>query len=439
MTWLFDPPAPVALAILGRDARFPVRRILCVGQNYAAHAREMGADPARETPFFFSKPRDALITEADVPFPSATENLHHEVELVCAIGGEGADLAPGAAADLIIGWAVGVRPDPPRHPGRGQGPGAALGRVQGVRPFRPLRPPDPGRPAELRRGRRPDRERPDPPVLPSGPDDLEPRRGGGRGLTPLAAHAGRPDLHRHARGRRSCRARRPDRGDDRGAGAAGLHPDLKRRTMILHGYWRSGTSYRTRIALNLKGLTYAQAGVDLRTGAQKSDAYLSMNPQGLVPALETDGAVLTQSPAILEWLEETHPAPPLLPREATARARVRAMAALVACDIHPLNNLRVAQGPARNLRRRPGRHGRLGRPLDHRRIRGAGGPDRPARRRLVLRRRAHPGGLLPDPAGLFGAAVQHAAGRLSPHPGHRGKGGGAPRISGRAPGPPAGR
>ena len=111
--------------------------------------------------------------------------------------------------------------------------------------------------------------------------------------------------------------------------------------MILHGYWRSGTSYRTRIALNLKGLTYAQAGVDLRTGAQKSDAYLSMNPQGLVPALETDGAVLTQSPAILEWLEETHPAPPLLPREATARARVRAMAALVACDIHPLNNRRV--------------------------------------------------------------------------------------------------
>ena len=108
MTWLFDPPAPVALPILGRDTRFPVRRILCVGQNYAAHAREMGADPRRETPFFFSKPRDALTTEADVPFPSATDNLHHEVELVCAIGGEGADLAPGAAADLIIGWAVGV-------------------------------------------------------------------------------------------------------------------------------------------------------------------------------------------------------------------------------------------------------------------------------------------------------------------------------------------
>ena len=111
--------------------------------------------------------------------------------------------------------------------------------------------------------------------------------------------------------------------------------------MILHGYWRSGTSYRTRIALNLKGLAYEQAGIDLRTGAQKSDAFLALNPQGLVPAPEADGAVLTQSPAILEWLEETHPEPPLLPTSAVARAQVRAMAALVACDIHPLNNLRV--------------------------------------------------------------------------------------------------
>ena len=111
--------------------------------------------------------------------------------------------------------------------------------------------------------------------------------------------------------------------------------------MILPSYWRSGTSYRTRIALNLKGLAYEQAGIDLRTGAQKSDAFLALNPQGLVPALEADGAVLTQSPAILEWLEETHPEPPLLPTSSVARAQVRAMAALVACDIHPLNNLRV--------------------------------------------------------------------------------------------------
>lgn len=112
--------------------------------------------------------------------------------------------------------------------------------------------------------------------------------------------------------------------------------------MILHGYWRSGAGYRTRIALNLKGVEYRQAALDLRTGAQKSEAYLRLNPQGLVPALETDdGLVLTQSPAILEWLEETHPEPPLLPRDAAGRAQVRAMAALIGCDIHPLNNLRV--------------------------------------------------------------------------------------------------
>jgi maleylpyruvate isomerase len=113
--------------------------------------------------------------------------------------------------------------------------------------------------------------------------------------------------------------------------------------MILHGYWRSGAAYRTRIALNLKGLDYHRHGVDLRTGAQKSAAFLALNPQGLVPALEIDGTVLTQSPAILEWLEEAHPAPPLLPVDAIDRAHVRAMAALIGCDIHPLNNLRVGK------------------------------------------------------------------------------------------------
>jgi len=111
--------------------------------------------------------------------------------------------------------------------------------------------------------------------------------------------------------------------------------------MILHGYFRSGTSYRTRIALNLKGIAYEQRGIDLRQGEQKSDAFLALNPQGLVPAVETGGQVLTQSPAILEWLEETHPQPPLLPAAPGDRAQVRAMAALIGCDIHPLNNLRV--------------------------------------------------------------------------------------------------
>jgi maleylacetoacetate isomerase len=118
---------------------------------------------------------------------------------------------------------------------------------------------------------------------------------------------------------------------------------------VLHGYWRSGTSYRTRIALELKGLAYDQAGVDLRAGDQRGAAYRALNPQGLVPALEIDGHVLTQSPAILEWLEERFPEPPLLPSDAFARAEVRAMAAIVACDIHPLNNLRVQKAIKQDL------------------------------------------------------------------------------------------
>ena len=112
-------------------------------------------------------------------------------------------------------------------------------------------------------------------------------------------------------------------------------------TLVLHGYWRSGTSYRTRIALGLKGLDYEQAPVDLRAGDQRSEAYRALNPQGLVPALETEYGVLTQSSAILEWLEERYPEPALLPGTAAQRAIVRAMAMTVACDIHPLNNLRV--------------------------------------------------------------------------------------------------
>lgn len=113
--------------------------------------------------------------------------------------------------------------------------------------------------------------------------------------------------------------------------------------MILHGYWRSGAAYRTRIALALKRQAYETQGVDLRTGAHKSEVFVALNPQGMVPALELDGAVLTQSPAILEWLEETCPAPALLPATPVDRAQVRAMAALIGCDIHPLNNLRVGK------------------------------------------------------------------------------------------------
>jgi len=109
----------------------------------------------------------------------------------------------------------------------------------------------------------------------------------------------------------------------------------------LHDYWRSGAAYRVRIALNWKNLDYEAVSHDLRTGAQRAPDYLAQNPQGLVPTLEGNGVVLSQSPAILEWLEERYPEPALLPRDATERAYVRAMCAAIGCDIHPLGNLRV--------------------------------------------------------------------------------------------------
>ena len=113
-------------------------------------------------------------------------------------------------------------------------------------------------------------------------------------------------------------------------------------TMKLYDYFRSSAAYRVRIALNVKGLAPERAFVHLRRNAQREDDYLALNPQGLVPALLTDGgAVLAQSLAIVEYLEETHPSPPLLPGDAAARARVRGIALQIACDIHPLDNLRV--------------------------------------------------------------------------------------------------
>jgi maleylpyruvate isomerase len=111
----------------------------------------------------------------------------------------------------------------------------------------------------------------------------------------------------------------------------------------LHGYWRSGAAYRVRIALALKGIAYEQVSHDLRAGAQSAPDYAALNPQRLVPALEADGAVLTQSVAIIEWLEERYPMPPLLPADLTARATVRALVATIASDIHPLHNLRIGK------------------------------------------------------------------------------------------------
>lgn len=114
--------------------------------------------------------------------------------------------------------------------------------------------------------------------------------------------------------------------------------------MKLYSFFRSGTSHRLRIALNLKGLAVEQVAVDLRSEAHLKDDYRAVNPQQLVPALELDdGRVLIQSGAIIEWLEECHPSPPLLPADPYERQRVRALAAIVASDIHPVNNRRILQ------------------------------------------------------------------------------------------------
>ncbi len=113
--------------------------------------------------------------------------------------------------------------------------------------------------------------------------------------------------------------------------------------MKLYSFFRSGTSHRLRIALNLKGIATDYAAIDLRVDEQQKEAFKAINPQGLVPALDTGDQVMIQSPAIIEWLEENYPTPALLPTGTAARAHVRALAAMVGCDIHPINNRRILQ------------------------------------------------------------------------------------------------
>lgn len=114
-------------------------------------------------------------------------------------------------------------------------------------------------------------------------------------------------------------------------------------TLVLHDYWRSSAAYRVRIALALKGVAYERVAVNLVAGEQRGDANRAVNPQGLVPTLIADGVAMTQSLAIVDWLDATYPDPPLIPRIPAARALAWARALTIAADIHPVDNLRVLQ------------------------------------------------------------------------------------------------
>ena len=113
--------------------------------------------------------------------------------------------------------------------------------------------------------------------------------------------------------------------------------------MRLYSFFRSSAAFRVRIALNLKGIDYEIVGVNLPSGAHRTADFLAVNPQATIPTLDDDGTILWQSLAIIEYLDTRYPKPPLIPREPVARARVQALAQLIACEVHPLNNLRVLQ------------------------------------------------------------------------------------------------
>ena len=171
--------------------------------------------------------------------------------------------------------------------------------------------------------------------------------------------------------------------------------------MKLYTFFRSSASYRVRIALNLKGLDYEQVPIHLRRGGgeQFSPSYRAVNPQSLVPALDDGGPILTQSLAIIEYLEERHPQPPLLPADPADRALVRGMALIIACEIHPIQNLTSARPSQEQFEAVGRRPEPLGAALDRSRLvrPRTDGNLRPQTRQVLLRRRANLGGYLSRP------------------------------------------
>ena len=189
--------------------------------------------------------------------------------------------------------------------------------------------------------------------------------------------------------------------------------------MRLYDYWRSSAAYRVRIALNLKGLSYEQIAVDLRAGAQRAPEFLEINPQGLVPVLEDDGVRLTQSLPILNYLEERYPEPALLPKDAAGRATSRAIGVAIACEIHPLNNLRVLQYLERELGLGEAAASGLVSPLDGRGSWPDRGDARPFRRGVLRWRYARLRRRMPGAAGVQRQALRVRSRALPDDPAHR--------------------
>ena len=188
--------------------------------------------------------------------------------------------------------------------------------------------------------------------------------------------------------------------------------------MKLHNYFRSSASFRVRIALELKGLDYDYIPVHIARGEHKTGPFAAISPDMLVPLLEDDGERFTQSMAIIEYLDETHPEPPLLPHDPVGRARVRALAQTIACEIHPLNNLRVLKYLVRELKLDDDAKNALVPPLGARRAGGLRAPARAAsRRHLLLRRHADAGRLLPGAADLQRPALRLRLQRPAAHHG----------------------